>query len=107
MMKKQFQFGAAAFAVCMPLFAAAQSPRTHVDKGAAPAPALRYTSAFTDYKPFQNLKPSDWRGLNETVGKSSGPGAHGMGADMSIPSQAAPPASGQTAPPSPAHGGKP
>lgn len=38
----------------------------------APAQELNYQSAFADYKPYQDLKPGDWRAANDTVGKTAG-----------------------------------
>ena len=29
--------------------------------------ALGYPSAFSDYKPWQDIKPADWRAVNDTV----------------------------------------
>jgi hypothetical protein len=31
------------------------------------APALRYDSAFSDYKPWQDLGPGDWKAANAAV----------------------------------------
>lgn len=47
-------------AVAQPVPADAASARK-------PAPALRYDSAFTDYKPWQDTRPADWRQVNAAV----------------------------------------
>ncbi len=46
---------------------------------AVSAPELRYQSAFSDYKPWQDLKPGNWRALNDALGSTpvSGHGGHG------------------------------
>lgn len=40
------------------------------------ATSLKFQSAFDDYKPYRDIEPGDWRGLNDAVGaaalKSSG-----------------------------------
>ena len=64
-----------AVALCLPLAALAQGSRADPADASASAPALRYQSAFSDYKPWQDLKPADWRAVNDKVrdaGASSG-----------------------------------
>jgi len=46
----------------------------------APAPELRYTSAFADYKPWQDSPPGDWRRINDDVGSRGG-----MGMSLPVP----------------------
>jgi len=76
-------------ALCLPLLALAQPGRPDPADPTASAPALRYQSAFADYKPWQDLKPGDWRAVNDTVRDAA---ARGSGhAVHSMPS--APPAS--------------
>lgn len=73
---------APALALCLPLL--------------TPAQPLRYTSAFADYKPYQDLEPGPWRALNDAVGaaalKPAGHASHG----------AAPPAAASAPRPAPA-----
>ena len=57
---------------------------------AAPTPATSYRSAFDGYRPFKEEAVTDWRALNEEVGRvgghvgimggAGGHGAHGSGA---------------------------
>jgi hypothetical protein len=100
-MKKKTSWVAVAALMGLPLMAAAQA--NPADSG-APAPALGYQSAFSDYKPWQEIKPADWRAVNDTVrdaaAKGGGHGGHGAspaGAPASAPA-AAPPAAPQPAP---------
>lgn len=58
---------------------------------ATPSPQLSYQSAFSDYKPWTDIKAGDWRQLNDDLGKPSSGSRHGGGA----------------APPSNAHGQMP
>jgi hypothetical protein len=55
---------AAAMALCLPALAQQQSDPAD---GKSPAPALRYESAFTDYKPWKDVSAGDWRAANEAV----------------------------------------
>ena len=106
-MKSLFSRLAPAVAVGLPLLALAQAGRPDPADPKASAPALRYPSAFADYKPWQDTKPGDWRAENDNVGdaaaKSGAHGGHAMpaAAPASAP-QVAPKAS---APAMPAHGG--
>lgn len=92
---------ASAVALSLPLLAVAQqdADATHTK---APAQPLRYQSAFGDYKPWQDIKPGNWRQLNDNVapgpGKASGHAGHGSSAPAA--SAAVPNAS---APAAPAH----
>lgn len=77
-MKTQTSWVATAALMGLPLMAAAHA--NPADPG-APAPALGYPSAFSNYKPWQDIKPADWRAVNDTVrdaaAKGSGQGGHG------------------------------
>jgi hypothetical protein len=108
-MKKKTSWVAAAALMGLPLMAAAQA--NPADPG-APAPALGYPSAFSDYKPWQDIKPADWRAVNDTVrdaaAKGGGHGGHGAApgaaptpAPAAVP-QAAPPTAPRPATASPA-----
>ena len=93
---------APAVALCLPLLAVAQAGRPDSADPKTPAPALRYQSAFADYKPWQDIKPGDWRQLNDNVapkdGKSGGHASHGAAPAPApaakAPAPAAPAASG-------------
>ena len=78
-MKKKTSWLAAAMALGLPLAAAAQV--NPADPAAPPQP-LGYQSAFSDYKPWQDIKPADWRAVNDTVrdaaAKGGGHGGHGV-----------------------------
>lgn len=94
---------AGALALGLPLLASAQARRADPTDARASSPVLRYESAFADYKPYQDLKPGDWRALNEAVGGAAG--GHG-GHGMSMPAAPAASAPMPTAS-APAHGGHP
>lgn len=94
-MKKKTVGVATAVLMGLPLMAAAQA--NPADPGAS-APALGYQSAFSQYKPWQDIKPADWRAVNDTVrdagAKSGGHGGHGA-----APGTAPTPAAAPTAAP--------
>lgn len=75
----------------------------------APAPAIRYSSAFADYKAWRDLKPGDWRAMNDALGTAAADhGSHGsQGAAAAAAVQAAVPARASSGPQAPAsgHGG--
>ena len=97
---------AAFAALCLPLLALAQAARPDPADAKAPAPALRYTSAFADYKPWQETKPGDWRAVNDNVRQATAKSGGHVGHQMSPASPAA--ASAPLAKPAaPAHGGHP
>lgn len=82
-------------ALCAPLAALAQAPAPEASASSASAAALRYPSAFADYKPWQDIKPGDWRQLNDQVapkgGKDGKGGGHaGHDAPPAAPASAAP-----------------
>lgn len=87
-----------------------------------PPTQLRYSSAFADYKPWQDSPPGDWRRINDDVGSRGGMGMPmpmpmPMPIPMPMPMPAAQPASAASsaAAPMPAmkhgghagHGGRP
>lgn len=82
---------ASAVALCLPLLALAQAGRSDPADSKSPAPALRYQSAFADYKAWQDIKPGDWRAVNDNVRDGAAP--------------ALAPAAKASAPAMPAHGG--
>lgn len=59
----------------LPLHALAQqAPEPATAKPASP---LRHASAFADYKPWQDIKPGNWRQLNDALVSAPGaPGGH-------------------------------
>ena len=67
---------APALVLCLPLLALAQPVRPDPTDAKTPAPALRYQSAFADYKPWQDTKPGDWRALNDALRDAGGGGGH-------------------------------
>jgi hypothetical protein len=98
---------APAVALCLPLLAFAQADRPDPADPKTPAPALRYQSAFADYKPWQDPKPADWRAVNDVVrdaaAKGGGHGGHAMPANT--PASAPAPAPKASAPAMLGHGG--
>lgn len=96
-----------AVGLCLPLLAFAQAGRPDPADPKAPAPALRYQSAFADYKPWQDTPPGDWRAVNDVVRGAAAQGGSHAGHAM----PASPPASAPTSPPkapphpTPGHGG--
>lgn len=63
-----------ALLLCVAPGVLAQPPGAH-DEG-LPAPALRYRSAFADYRPWQDIKPGNWRQLNDDLAQGSQAGSH-------------------------------
>jgi hypothetical protein len=102
-MNNLFRRPALALVLCLPLAAPAQIDAKPAAGGAS-APQLQYRSAFADYTPWQDIKPSDWRALNESV-KGTGMAGH----TMSSMAPAAAPAAGSaaSAPANPSHAGHP
>lgn len=108
MKKKTSPWAAIAVLMGLPLTAAAQANPADAEAG---APALGYQSAFSDYKPWQDIKPADWRAVNDTVrgaaAKGGGHGGHGAApgttsAPAATPRQAAPTPAPAAAPQAPA-----
>lgn len=105
-----------AAALCLPLLAAGQAGRADPAASKAPAPALRYQSAFSDYKPWQDAKPGDWRALNDglraqAAGGNGQPGHAGHAMHGMPAAAASAPAPGASKPAMPhgahhPHGGK-
>ena len=101
-MKKKIVWAATAVLMGVPFLAAAQA--NPADPGAS-APPLGYQSAFSDYKPWQDIKPADWRAVNDTVrdaaAKGGGHGGHGAApapAPSAAPQAAPRPAAAASAP---------
>lgn len=84
-----------AVALSLPLLAVAQQSSGPSDPKAA-ASALRYQSAFADYKPWQDVKPGNWRQLNDNVAPkpeaSGGHAGHGSAQSPASAASAAAPA---------------
>lgn len=94
---------APAVVLSLPLLALAQ-PRAETP--GAKAPALRYHSAFADYKPWRDVEPADWRQLNDALAKAPGGAGGHAGHAMGTSSPAAPsPAPKASAPAGAAHQG--
>lgn len=91
-------------ALCAPLAALAQAPAPAAAASSASAPALRYQSAFADYKPWQDIKPGDWRQLNDNVAPKDGKGGGHAGHDAA-PAAPAANASAPAAPTASSHQG--
>jgi hypothetical protein len=98
---------APAAALCLPLLAIAQSGRPDPADPKAAVPALRYQSAFADYKPWRDAKPGEWRAANDTVRDAAAQGGAHAGHAMpaASPTSAPPPAPKASAPAMPGHGG--
>lgn len=90
-------------ALCLPLLAPAQ-PRVDPADAQAPASPLRYQSAFAGYKPWQEVKPGNWRQLNDDLATPSGaPSGHtGHSGHGAAARPAATPPPGPSAAPAPA-----
>lgn len=72
-----------ALVLCLPLGVLAQPASSRAEDPDAPAPALRYQSAFADYKPWQDIQPGNWRQLNDALvatpaGQAAGHASHAM-----------------------------
>jgi len=90
---------APAAALCLPLLALAQAGRADPADAKAPAPALRYQSAFADYKPWQDAKTGDWRALNDALRATGAGGGHaGHTMPAASPAAASAPAHKASAP---------
>jgi hypothetical protein len=108
-MHDHFHRLAPAVALCLPLLAAAQTSRSDPADARAPAPALRYSSAFADYKPWQDIKTGDWRAVNDQVrdaasGAAQGGPHAGHASPAPAPIAAPAPAAKASAPTMPGHG---
>lgn len=94
--------------LCLPLGAFALAEGARPDDPAAAAPALRHASAFADYKPWQEIRPGNWRQLNDQLvapaaGRAGGHGSHAMPAPPQGAAAHPPPAPAGH----PMHGGRP
>lgn len=98
---------AAALALCLPLPATAQSGPPDAADPKAPAPALRYRSAFADYKPWQDTQPGNWRALNDALAPTPASAA-GRGPAAALPADkaSAPAAAGHHGQHMHMHGGR-
>ena len=92
-MKKHTSWLLAAIAIGLPLAAASEA---HPAENTSAVPALRYSSAFADYKPWQELEPGDWRAMNEAL---RAPGGGHAGDRPAPPATAAKPANADLAAP--------
>jgi hypothetical protein len=96
---------ASALALGFPLVVVAQQTPVDPADAKAPAPGLFYQSAFADYKPYQDIKPGDWKALVNALRET------GKAQDMTTPAREAMPSSPTTRPESgtahhEGHGGK-
>lgn len=86
--------------LALPLGAIAQASPAEPATAAAP---LHYQSTFSDYKPWRDLQPGNWRGMNDALGAApSGHGGHGAGPGPAGASPAQAPASSAPHQPAPA-----
>ncbi len=67
----RFQFCLAAL-LAATAAAAQQAKPAHPADPAAPAPAVGHDSAFAGYNKFRDEKLSDWRNVNDEVGRVGG-----------------------------------
>ena len=88
-MKNHVKTLASALVLGIPLWVAAQATGGQAEPS-TPSRELRYESAFADYRPYQDVKPGDWKAVNAAVGKP--PTGHNMG--MSAPQTLPPTGSG-------------
>lgn len=70
-MKQTILGWVAVLAVATPLLAFGQSAQPAQPTKPAAAPTLKFQSAFDDYKPYRDIEPGDWRGLNDVVGTAA------------------------------------
>ena len=107
-MTTHFLWLAPALALSLPLLVRAQDEPTDPKSSAQP---LRYASAFSDYKPWQETKRGDWRQLNDNVRPATKDGqGHRHGGPGATPSAPSPSASSLASPTHRGHhvhGGKP
>lgn len=97
-MKKKTSWVAMAAVMGLPLLAVAQA--NPADPGAA-APPMGYRSAFSDYKPWQDIKPADWRVVNDAVREAAATGG-GHAGHGAAPAAASAPAPARASAPAPA-----
>lgn len=96
---------APALALCLPQLALAQAGQPDPADPKSSAPALRYQSAFSDYKPWLDIKPGNWREANDTVGSPAAKDGEHAGRDVPASVPAAPDPASKTTPAAiPGHG---
>jgi hypothetical protein len=106
-MKTILSCGLAAGVFGMLPIAAAQPVATDSPQSAR---TLRYDSAFADYKPWQDLRPIEWRKVNDAVREAASQGGgHAGHGSASAPATAASGSASSAKPattqPEPAHSG--
>jgi hypothetical protein len=108
-MNNLFRRFALSLVLCLPLATLAQIDAQPSADGASERQLL-YRSAFADYTPWQDIKPGDWRALNNSL-KRAGMAGHTMGSMAPVATPAAGSAASAPVIPShaahPMHGGKP
>jgi hypothetical protein len=105
-MNNLFHWLVPAAVLCAPMLAYAQGGRADPADTKTSAPALRYHSAFADYKAWQDTKPGDWRALNDSLNAQggSGHGSHAGHSGHAMPTAASAPVPGASKPAMPAQG---
>ena len=53
--------------MCLPLGVLVQPAGSQTEVSNAVAPTPRYKSVFSDYKPWQDIQPGNWRQLNDAL----------------------------------------
>ena len=96
-MNYRLKWAASALALGVPLLAAAQPGHKDPTRPDT-ASALRYESAFANYKPWQDTKRADWRAVNDAVRDAAGTGGHAEQPKSAPPAMASAPASAASAP---------
>lgn len=112
-MKTHCSWLAPVLALSLPSLVVAQ--QADATDAKAPSTHLRYQSAFADYKPWQEIKPGNWRQLNDQVAPAAGAAGGHAGHNMRTTAPTAAPAPASKASELPAsphkghdrHGGKP
>lgn len=104
-MKTPVKILLSALSLAVAILAAAQPTRRESAAASPPAPPsaaaeLNYQSAFTDYQPYKDIEPGNWKAANDTVGKAPGGQSDQSDHGKSMNSQPAPA-------PSSAHSGHP
>lgn len=94
-------------ALGLPLVALAQPGRPDPAEPKTAASPLRYQSAFSDYKPWQDIGPGDWLALNESLRAQGAGGSGHAGHAMPMPAAATPPAPAASKPVAPPQGAHP
>lgn len=78
-MKKQAFWLVTAIAMGLPHLAQAQAKPADTASAAQP---LRYQSAFSGYRPWQDIAPGDWRAINDSLRGTGGHTGHGSAAPV-------------------------